>query len=116
MKASVHQVHKIVHESTKQKMTFQNILFFYLYIFPCFYSRMSALSLHRLFSNIDLLLKKRIGSIFNSRVIFTWNKSNEIRKLFIKELDMELLDLIGIGCCSGIQNDPNENIFEFSFP
>ena len=43
MKASVHEVHENVHESTKQKMTFQNILFFYLYIFPCFYSRMSAL-------------------------------------------------------------------------
>ena len=57
-----------------------------------------------------LLLKKRIGSIFNGPVTFTWNKSNEIRQLFNKELDMELLDLIGIGCCSGIKNDPHENI------
>ena len=65
---------------------------------------------NRLFSNIDLLLNKRIGSVFNGPVIMSWNKSDEIRELFTRELIMNLLNLVGIGCCSGIKDDPHEGI------
>lgn len=67
-----------------------------------------ALSLagQRMFERVDMLLTSRSGNLFGGPVKFTWQTSSEITKLMRDELDMELLRLVGIGCCSGIEGDP----------
>lgn len=57
-----------------------------------------------------MLLEQRRGNLYGGNVEFTWQTSSEIRKLFMEELEMNLLALSGIGCCSGIQEDPHASI------
>ena len=64
----------------------------------------------RLFENTALLLEQRNGYLFGDDTVFTWQSSAEIRNLIERELHMQLLHLVGIGCCSGIAGDPHELI------
>jgi ubiquinone/menaquinone biosynthesis C-methylase UbiE len=64
----------------------------------------------RLFENTALLLEQRNGYLFGDDIVFTWQSSAEIRNLIERELHMQLLHLVGIGCCSGIAGDPHELI------
>ncbi len=61
----------------------------------------------RNFGDIDTILKNRMGRLSGGDVCFTWQTSGEIRHLIEKELELEMLDLCGIGCCSGIEGDPH---------
>ncbi len=60
----------------------------------------------RMLEQVNMLLTSRSGNLFGGPVKFTWQTSSEITKLMRDELDMELLRLVGIGCCSGIEGDP----------
>lgn len=64
----------------------------------------------RLWEGIDPVLKDRQGAIFGSSMIFTWQTSEEIRSFLVEVCGLELLDLCGIGVCSGIPGDPHDHI------
>ncbi|MEC9332035.1 MAG: methyltransferase domain-containing protein [Verrucomicrobiota bacterium] len=72
----------------------------------------SALQLirERLWSSIETLLQKRQGRILGSSTIYTWHTSKEIKMLFDQEYDLTLLELKGVGVCSGIAYDPHDYI------
>lgn len=59
---------------------------------------------------VPMLLKERSGRLFGGDVWFNWNTSTEARSLFAQELGAEVIDLFGIGCCSGIPGDPHAHI------
>lgn len=71
----------------------------------------NALSLvkNRIWDNIPLLLETRRGKIFNSPVEFSWQKSEDIRAT-MKANELDLIELRGIGLCSGIPGDPHASI------
>lgn len=64
----------------------------------------------RLWEGIDPVLQDREGAILGSSTIFTWQTSEEIRSLLVGGYGFELLDLRGIGVCSGIPGDPHDHI------
>lgn len=57
--------------------------------------------------DINIILKERKGKLFNSDAVFTWQTSKEIYNLMEQSLQFKTLDLLGIGCCSGIKGDPH---------
>ena len=58
-----------------------------------------------MFEQVDLLLQQRHGRLFGGNVTHTWQTAEEIRQLIATEFKMELLELVGIGCCSGLEDD-----------
>jgi SAM-dependent methyltransferase len=62
---------------------------------------------HRMWDQVDLLLNERSGPLYGDTMDFTWQKSGEVSSLFGETLDMGLISLVGIGCCSGIEYDPH---------
>jgi SAM-dependent methyltransferase len=65
----------------------------------------------RLWDRKDMLIKNREGNIFgDSSGIFTWQRSDEIRRFIGEHDELELLDFFGIGICSGIIGDPHGQI------
>ncbi len=64
----------------------------------------------RFWHNTGMLLEERKGYIFDGQVEFSWQTSGEIRSLLTCEHGMELLELCGIGICSGIPADPHDHI------
>jgi len=66
---------------------------------------------HGLFlHNTSMLLEKRRGHIFDSPIEFSWQTSGEIRSLLTCDHRLVLLELCGIGVCSGIPGDPHHHI------
>ena len=51
--------------------------------------------------------RERSGPLYGSDLIFTWQTSTEIRGILADELHMEVHALVGIGNCSGIEEDPH---------
>jgi 2-polyprenyl-3-methyl-5-hydroxy-6-metoxy-1,4-benzoquinol methylase len=66
----------------------------------------------RLWHNMGILLEKRRGHIFDSPAEFSWQTSMEIRSLLIRDHGLDLLELCGIGVCSGIPGDPHDHIVQ----
>lgn len=64
----------------------------------------------QLWEGIDQVLQDRQGTIFGSSTVFTWQTSEEIRSLLVDDCGLELLELRGIGVCSGIPGDPHDVI------
>lgn len=64
----------------------------------------------RLWENVEYVLQDRQGAIFGSSTVFTWQTSAEIRELLVESHGLELLELRGIGACSGIPGDPHDHI------
>ena len=64
----------------------------------------------RRWEQVDTLLQARKGKLFGGDTVFTWQTSGEIRRLIEDEFGFELLELVGIGCCSGISGDPHAEI------
>lgn len=64
----------------------------------------------RLWEGIDPVLKDRQGALLGSSTVFTWQTSEEIRSFLVEVCGLELLDLRGIGVCSGIPGDPHDHI------
>lgn len=60
------------------------------------------------FSQANLLISNQIGPIFGDETIYTWQTSEEIRKIIVETLRFRLLELRGIGVCSGIPGDPHD--------
>ena len=65
---------------------------------------------NRVFDDVDTVLRNRVGGLGGQSTHFTWQTSGEIKHLMESELQFELLELYGIGCCSGIEGDPHEGI------
>ena len=63
-----------------------------------------------LWEDVEPVLEDRQGAIFGSTSVFTWQTSEEIRAFMVEEHGLELLELRGIGVCSGIPGDPHEHI------
>ncbi|MFA6387269.1 MAG: methyltransferase domain-containing protein [Candidatus Paceibacterota bacterium] len=61
----------------------------------------------RNWNDINTVFKNRIGRLGDGDVYFTWQTSDEIAYIIGKELKFKVLDLCGIGCCSGIEGDPH---------
>ena len=68
-----------------------------------------ALSLVRagMLEHVDMLLGQRSGRLFGGEVELTWQTSAELRELFETHLGMRIMRMTGIGCCSGIRDDPH---------
>lgn len=64
----------------------------------------------QLWEAIDTILKDRQGTIFGSSTVFTWQTSEEISALLHETYGLELLELCGVGVCSGIPGDPHDYI------
>lgn len=64
----------------------------------------------RLWEGVDPVLQDRQGAIFGSSTIFAWQTSEEIKSLLVGDYGLELLELRGIGVCSGIPGDPHDHI------
>lgn len=64
----------------------------------------------RILEQARMLLDRRSGNLFGGDVEFTWQTSSEVRCLLCDELGLNLLALVGIGCCSGIAGDPHASI------
>jgi len=64
----------------------------------------------RSWHNLDMLLDQRQGTFFDSPVEYSWQTSTEIRSLLTRDHGLDLLDLFGIGVCSGIPADPHDYI------
>lgn len=72
----------------------------------------NALSLvhRRRWDGAEVILRHRKGAIYGSPPVFTWQTSEEIRALLVEDNGLELLELRGIGVCSGIPGDPHDHI------
>jgi 2-polyprenyl-3-methyl-5-hydroxy-6-metoxy-1,4-benzoquinol methylase len=64
----------------------------------------------RAWDNLDRLLREGRGRVLGGTMEFTWQRSEEIRELFCTNHGLKLLNLFGIGCCSGIPGDPHDHI------
>lgn len=64
----------------------------------------------RFLSELELLSKVRKAKLSLASLELTWQTSHEIRDLFSMENGFELKCLNGIGCLSGIANDPHDYI------
>jgi len=80
-------------------MSFRSLYFFALYLIR-----------NNMIDKTDLLLNYRQGSIFDNFVEYSWQTSNELKILFRDFYNLEILDLVGIGACSGILGDPHDYI------
>lgn len=73
-----------------------------------FYGMLAARGRH--WQDVDAIHGARAGRILGNNSTFTWQTSGEIRELFTDEPTLELLELRGIGVCSGIPGDPHDTI------
>lgn len=64
----------------------------------------------RMWESVEPVLRNRQGPIFGSPIVFTWQTSAEITEILAGRHGLELLDLRGIGVCSGIPGDPHDVI------
>ncbi len=69
----------------------------------------------RNWNDVDLVLEKRADRLGGSDVCFTWQTGKEIRQLMQDKTGFEVLNLLGIGCCSGIEGDPHAYVARPSF-
>lgn len=69
----------------------------------------SLLVRKKLFENLKYLLFNKSGNIMNSPITFCWKSSHDVIN-FYKKYKIKILEICGIGCFSGIADDPNENI------
>lgn len=76
---------------------------------PQYYDALQLIK-NRMWEQLDLLLNSRSGPLYGDTADFTWQKSAEVAALFTGEMEMDLMELIGIGCCSGIEHDPHASI------
>jgi len=63
-----------------------------------------------MFENADLLLKERTGRLYGSDVCFNWHTVGEVSEILTENHGFKVHDVVGIGCCSGIANDPLASI------
>lgn len=63
-----------------------------------------------MFAKKDLLLNERSGCLLSNNVLFNWLTSKEVENYLRNDLGIELLEIFGIGSCSGILGDPHAKI------
>jgi ubiquinone/menaquinone biosynthesis C-methylase UbiE len=76
---------------------------------PLYYDALNLVRL-RLWNQIPTLLSHTEGRIYDNDTVFSWQEAANIRRLFTEEMHLELLHLVGIGCCSGIPYDAHNLI------
>jgi len=64
----------------------------------------------RLFEMAPVVLHERSGRVFGTDVWFNWHRAEEFSRLLENEFGFDVVDLTGIGCCSGIKGDPHASI------
>lgn len=62
------------------------------------------------FEAIPMLLDQRSGRLMGGDVWFNWHRADEIRAWLNDELGFEIVDMFGVGSCSGIAGDPHAPI------
>ncbi len=60
---------------------------------------------HGFWEDAEKVLRDRQGNLWGGETCMTWQTSSEIRDLLARH-GVEVLKLIGIGCCSGTLGDP----------
>jgi 2-polyprenyl-3-methyl-5-hydroxy-6-metoxy-1,4-benzoquinol methylase len=73
---------------------------------PLYYNALALIGLG-MSERADMLLEKRIGNVFGGDTCLTWQKSKEMVALLQGKYGLEVLNVTGIGCCSGIEGDPH---------
>lgn len=63
-----------------------------------------------LWSNVPDVLRERKGRILGGKTVFTWQTSAEVRELLVGDMGLELVQMVGIGCASGLRGDPLDGI------
>ncbi len=63
----------------------------------------------RHWSGVTTLLTERSGAPFGSSTRYSWSTAEEVRST-LEERGLTVLELCGIGCCSGIPSDPHDSI------
>lgn len=76
---------------------------------PQYFNMLYAVSNGR-WEDLSTIVSSRSGTLWESDARFTWQTSDEIKKLFKQDLGFELLELVGVGCLSGIEGDPHADI------
>lgn len=65
-----------------------------------------------LWEDTETLIRDREGRIFGPSLTFTWQTAAELRDLLERGHGFEVLDIRGLGVCSGIPGDPHATICE----
>ena len=76
---------------------------------PQYFNLLYATSSDKL-EDANKILSSRSGVLWGGNITYTWQTSGEVEKLFKDNLGMQLLNLVGIGCVSGIEGDPHEKL------
>ena len=66
----------------------------------------------RMWTEVRTVMTERQGRIFGPSLVFTWQTSSELRSLLADSYGFEVLELFGVGVCSGIPGDPHASICE----
>jgi hypothetical protein len=82
-------------------MSFRSLYFYSLHLIR-----------NKAFHNLNILLNSRHGAILDNSISYSWQTSDELLNLFTKQYNYDLLEMFGIGSCSGIELDPNDNIIQ----
>ena len=62
------------------------------------------------FEAIPMLLRERSGRLLGDDLWLNWTIADEIRAQMTGELDLDVVDVCGIGLCTGIEGDPHAQI------
>jgi 2-polyprenyl-3-methyl-5-hydroxy-6-metoxy-1,4-benzoquinol methylase len=73
-----------------------------------FFNALSVVK-NKMWNHAETVLRSREGMIFGNSASFSWQTSDEIKRLFAQS-KLEILDLRGIGIASGIPGDPHASI------
>ena len=61
---------------------------------------------HGMWDSLNVLLNQRGGRLWGKDIFFNWHTADEIAEILENKYALQLLELRGIGCCSGIAGDP----------
>jgi len=78
---------------------------------PQYYNALQIVK-DRRWEAVDLLLERRRGHILGGPVEYSWMTSQEIHDRFTNKFGMDVIRIVGIGCCSGIPGDPHAVLAE----
>ncbi len=76
---------------------------------PQYYNILASLRNGRRWHDVETVLHSREGLLWGGDTSFTWQTSSEVRDLFAA-LEFEVLQQVGIGCCSGLRGEPYYDI------
>jgi SAM-dependent methyltransferase len=63
-----------------------------------------------MWAHVDTISQKRGGRLFGGEAWQSWHTSEEARRLLQADCGLEVLNMVGIGACSGIPGDPHAQL------